>query len=163
MKTKNKNKTKIKLNKKTQITLKTSKQLNNNFFKITPQNCNTNLNNIANPLDSCSLTQNESMNINLNYTQPGTDTTSIKENSINGNQTETPLAISKLILEKTITHAKIQCAISNYTAQMKSITDYKNNPESTQIPVFLKFKIQNLLKSKLTEIEILQDIERTLI
>jgi hypothetical protein len=148
-----------KSNKKQQLTLKEF-----NFSKITPQICNTNTNPVANNLDLYSFTQNqnESMNINVNYTQPGADTPPIIENSINGNQAETPLAISKLITEKTITHAKIQCAISNYNAQLKSITDYKNNPEITQIPAFLKLKIQNILKSQIPEMEIQQDIEKSL-
>ena len=135
-----------------------------NFFdKITTQNCNTNQTPIANSLDSCSFTQNESMNINLNYTQSANPNINIEENIIIGDKTETHLGISKLILEKSITQAKIQCAISNYVAQIKSITNYKNNPESAEIPVFLKVKIQNLLKSKLAATDIQQDIDRTLI
>ena len=157
------NKNKHKNTKHSKIFINPEKQiLKLKDFNYVRENCNTNLNNIAVNLDSCSFTQSESMNINLNYTQSRAETPSIIENSINGNQTETPLMISKLILEKTITHVKIQCAISNYTAQIKSITDYKINPESIQIPIFLKFKIQNLLKSKLNKYDIQQDIERTL-
>ena len=106
---------------------------------------------------------NVTINSNSNNSQQETHTPLFQENSTSNNITEAPLAITKLINEQAIKHAKIQCAISNYKAQIKSINLYKNNPESSPIPLFLKFKITQLLKSNYTEEDIQHDIDRTLL
>lgn len=171
-KTNKKNSKNSKQNKNTHIKKQKKLKLKDFNFSTTssatssttsPQNCNFIQKNIASSIDSRLFTQNESINMNLNYNQSETDTTSIQENSIEGIQTDIPSKISKLIEEKSITHAKIQCAISNYITQINAINAFKNNPESAQIPSFLKLKIKNTLKSKLPEDEIKNDVDRILL
>jgi len=128
-----------------------------------PQNCNLNQKNIASSIDSHLFTQNETINMNLNYNQSESNTTSVQENLIEGIQTDIPSKIFKLIEEKSITHAKIQCAISNYITQINDINAFKNNPESAKIPSFLNLKIKNTLKSRQNEDTIKYDVDRILL